>query len=242
MNNKEMLQKVIIFIILHPIFIALSFIMFISFVHFRFIEEYLPKEIPFDLMKLWLYILLYMRNICIIKQTIFPRAMKNIIIQKILSYIGLPFITFDHYIKNFINIKDYYEKLISDNVPKLEYWMLKNYVFWIYLSQIIPRMIFVGILLIDVLKLEDINISYYFIPLGLLPLIYKYCKYSLEYTLELILNNIWYYEECVLAKEYVDTVYNKKMINNIIIQQYNKDIKTDVKTESHIQKYKDKYE
>lgn len=52
------------------------------------------------------------------------------------------------------------------------------------LFQLFPRIVLVCIFLIDVFYLKSIEIFYYCIPLTIIPLLYRYIMYSLEYALE----------------------------------------------------------
>ena len=167
------------------IFTILGFLMFISFIYINFIRERLPRDIPFNLTEIRFYILIYICCIYIfmIKQILYTHPLQNIIIRNILLYIGLPFIFFDTYIKYSTRIKNHYIKILLNIIPKLE-TSFEYYITWIYVLQIIPRIILLAIFMVDVFKLHHISIYYYFIILGLLPLIYRYIRYSLDLALE----------------------------------------------------------
>lgn len=165
----------------------------------NFIRERLPRQIPFELIEIRFWILIY---ICFIyfyscKFLLYPKA-PNIIISKIFELITIPYVNFDSFIKYNDKLFPFYHKKIMNLIFILDTWNYYNRIILIYIMQIIPRIILLLIFLVDVFWLHNISIFYFFIFLSVFPLLYRYFKYSLEQyiqVLELKYDEIWLLQE-----------------------------------------------
>jgi hypothetical protein len=175
----------------------------ISFLYFNFIRERLPKNIPFILSEYGFYLLIFICCVYLfsIKQLLYPKNLSNNLI-KIFSYIYKPFLIFDTTLKfNKFSYRYYYNFFLK-SIDKITTWGIFEIGVSIYIVQIMPRLILLLIFVIDVFWLHSIEIFYYFIFLGIFPLLYNYLKYSLEFALQDYINDledkydfVWVFEE-----------------------------------------------
>jgi hypothetical protein len=149
------------------ILIILGFILFVSFIWFRFLRERLPKNIPFDLSLLGFILLLF---ICftytyMIVSILFNYNPKSDRLSNLVQYIYKPLIEFDEAIKTNSIIKPYYEKFLIylvTHTKDIDY-------FKVYLVfDIIPRIILVSALLIDTFYYHRLSLLYKVIIVSLL--------------------------------------------------------------------------
>ena len=128
----------------------------------NFIRERLPRQIPFELIEIRFWILIY---ICFIyfyscKFLLYPKA-PNIIISKIFELITIPYVNFDSFIKYNDKLFPFYHKKIMNLIFILDTWNYYNRIILIYIMQIIPRIILLLIFLVDVFWLHNISIFYF---------------------------------------------------------------------------------
>lgn len=169
-------------IFLYYLLAFLGFFILCWVIYIRFIRERLPRNIPFMLTEYWFYILIF---ICIsyiyaIKVTIKP-PVPNLFLFKIIGYIGLPVLVFDRFIK--MNKYVFYRQLelIKDFLPQSG----KVHRILLIIFSLVPRIILLIIFLIDVLWFHYLNIFYYFLFLGIFPMIWNYYKFSLYHAKEM---------------------------------------------------------
>ena len=174
------------------IFSFIGFIWFMIFIYVAFIRERLPRDIPFNLTEIRCCVLIFIcfTYLFLIKQILYPHPLKNNIIQKLLYYIGRPFIFFDSSIKYSKTIYPHYLKFLSNTTVKIKNWSSYDYLTIIYSLLILPRIVLVSIFLVDVFHLNKIEIYYYFIFLGIIPLFYRYYHYSLEFAQEQFIKHL----------------------------------------------------
>jgi len=149
------------------------------------------------------------------------------IVLKMLILIYKPLVYFDTLIKYNSIIYQYYYPLLCKLIAEVNTWYLYDKGFFYYLFNIIPRSLLLSIFLIDVFWLHNIQIFYYFIILGLTPLIYRYIVYTLESAynyhiqrLEDTYKYIWIFEEDYNPYDFVP---NPKAIHHdtkVSIQRY----------------------
>jgi hypothetical protein len=156
----------------------------ISFLYFNFIRERLPKNIPFILSEYSFYVLLFICGLYAytLKQLILPKE-SNTFFYKIISFLHKPFLVFDTTLKYNKFSYRYYYMSFWFLMEKVIAWDFFERGFVIYFLQLIPRIILLLIFIVDVFWLHYIEIFYYFIFLGIFPLLYNYLKYSLEFAL-----------------------------------------------------------
>ena len=192
------------------ILIFIGFIIVCWILWSRFIRERIPKDIPFELTELRFYILLYICGIYlyIVISIIKPRE-QNTFITRLVDILFTPLTLLDSSIKNNQHIKSYYNDFLEYIIPILDNMRFYERIFFVILIQLVPRFIFVSILLVDAFWIGKLEIVYYFIWLPIFPLIYRYIKYSIksakeEYIsyLESIYQNIWLLEKNEEEDEY----------------------------------------
>ena len=163
------------------ILIGLGFIIVTWILWSRFIRIRIPKDIPFELTELRFYILLYICGIYlyILISIIKPRE-QNPLITRFVDILFTPLTLLDSSIKNNVYIKPYYDDFLEHIIPILNDIRFHERIFFVILIQIIPRIVFVSILLVDAFWVGKLEIVYYFIWLPIFPLIYRYLKYSIK--------------------------------------------------------------
>lgn len=159
----------------------LGWIFILCFLYVSFIRERLPKEIPLMLTEYTFYILLY---ICIIYllvlKALFLPAKSPTIFYTLLQILAKPFATFDAIMKYNKYIYPYYNVLLHRTIQNISNWDQFQIGMAYYVFNIIPRSILLAIFLVDVFWLHHLQVFYYFIILGLVPIIYRYLVYTLE--------------------------------------------------------------
>src|SRR6266699_3899872 len=153
----------------------------------RLIRERLPRDIPFNLSEIGLYILL---ALCCIYLYIVIKLLRPSVPQPIFedirNYIILPLITLDETIKNNKYIKPIHLSFIRTLVNLLTVYNNNEKIqLLIYFSFcILPRIILINILCIDVFYFKKLFYIYKIIWIGIFPLLHRYIKYSLKYAQE----------------------------------------------------------
>ena len=193
-NNYKILHdncKVIIIkykpYFLYYLMVLTALILCSGFLYIKFLRPRLPRDIPFRLTFLGFCILL---GICIIYLYIIFKLVKpkqsSQMIQEIIiffikpiQYIITSLTLLDSNIKNSKLVNPYYKKLIEYILPTiLEFGTLERVILYCNFK-LFPGYILLVILMVDVFLLKSINIVYYFLFMGLLPLSYEYFRYSL---------------------------------------------------------------
>lgn len=207
MNNFiEKIQKNFIHIKTFWIFyslVVLGLFMFISYIYILFLRERLPKDIPFELTEFKFYIIVYICCIYlyIMKTILYPKAPLEIIVNFI-SLLSVPLKYFYQYV-----IHKFYRlhtKLKTEilSIIDTDSWSFIMNITFIYAIQLFPRMLLLLIFMVDIFYVHKIEVFYYFIFLGILPLMYHLFIYYLTYnltealkTLQEKFNNVRIYEE-----------------------------------------------
>lgn len=175
----------------------------------------LPKEIPLLLTEIRFYILL---NVCfiyfyIVKSMLFPKE-KNIYMKKLTEYFFRPLEIFDTAWKTSYLVQPFYMAIMSNFISYLESTSIYFRHILFLGFQIVPRIILLVVLLIDIFYFHKLLYIYKVILLGLLPLFYRYIKYSLKvYTDHLI----------IFSRQDYDYI----LITNIIRLLFGQDINPD---------------
>ncbi len=182
--NKEDLYK-------YYFLAFLGFFFFLSSFWFRFIRDRLPREIPFELNE-WNFLVL----LCIILgysfsiyRIFFPPKTNIFIsvfslqISKILNLLYLPSASLHFFVTRKILNTDRHGKLISKSLdffsPYKQLFIKtskKWYNFFIYF----PRFVFILAFSLDVFYYKTLFLSYNFMPIFLLTIIYKYIIYNIK--------------------------------------------------------------
>lgn len=158
-----------------------------AYIYARFLRTRVPREIPFEL-TLWRFISLV--GICcvyllVIKTILRPQKPKEIVLYllrpfiKPLNYVKETLVLLDSSIKNNSRIKPYYTRFRDYLVSVIVEFYTIDRILIAYSFMLIPKYILLSILLVDVFWLHRIEIFYYFLFLSLLPLLYRYYRYSL---------------------------------------------------------------
>lgn len=169
--------------------IFLGIVIFSYIFYTRFILFRAPKEIPLLLTEPRFYILLYVCFIYlyVIKSLLFPKE-QNIYLKYLTDIIFYPLQTFDTAWKTSYRVQPYYITLMSCLINYLESTStnVKHILFIGF--QLLPRIILLFIFITDIFYFRKLHYIYLFILLGILPLFYRYIKYSLKvYTDHLII-------------------------------------------------------
>jgi hypothetical protein len=119
----------------------------------------------------------------VIKSLLQPKKPYKILV-KFVILLFKPFYYFYSYIKKNIYVSYKIHKFKNYILPKLDVWGILDNVFFIYFTQLLPRIILLSIFIIDVFWLHKIEIFYYCITIGIIPLLYNLFLYYLQSTLE----------------------------------------------------------
>src|SRR6266699_554359 len=177
-----------IFKLLFKLFLLTIGVLIISWIIWaRLLRERLPRDIPFNLSEIGLYILLVL---CCIYLYIVIKLLKPSVPQPIFedirNYIFLPLTTLDETIKNNKYIKLIHLSFIRMLINKLNIYnnnkVVKLSIFVFF--RIIPRIILVITLCIDTFYFSQLFYLYKIIWIGIFPLLHRYIKYSLKYAQE----------------------------------------------------------
>lgn len=184
-NKSKITIRKFIINILYYFIIFIGFIVVISFISFNFLRTRLPKEIPFVLTEIKFYFLfgICLMFIYLIKKILYPKI-PNIFIIKIIQVISKPFYYFFTFIRTTKKIKPYFEKIQINLMKEIKKKTLNDNIMYIYILQIIPRIVLVLIFITDVFYVHYIQVFYYFIILTILPWIYIFIIYFIQTTLE----------------------------------------------------------
>ena len=183
----------------------IGFFIFASYIWFRFVRECLPREIPFTLTEFTFYVILCIILLYIYAiKTLFYFNKPNIFLLKCISFLTMPFVFFDAFLKHNKYFYNYYYKLFLFLSSKIiNSFIIHDKILYYFCFKIIPRIILISIFAVDVFYLHKIEIFYYFIFLGIIPLFYDYVKYSCEFALEQYIRHLelFYDEVLILEKD-----------------------------------------
>lgn len=218
--------------------------LFSIYIYVRFLRTRLPRDIPFELT---FYSFIILLSICLMYLYSIKRLLKKnvshqvahiifIRFQKPLKYVVNSLMILDNVIKQNI-VPSLYKKFITNVIPKIIDFGHMEYVLLYYGFVLIPGYILLGILMVDVFWLHHIKTFYYFIFLGIVPLLYMYYNYSLHIIKEEYLIYLESYYASVLIEDsnsidipYYDrnpkAIYHKKEVSlreyfDIQLQQLN---------------------
>jgi hypothetical protein len=180
------------------IFLLIGILLLSLFIWLKFIRERLPKDIPLFLTEIRFYSIVFicLTFIYMIKITIFPRNFENIIIKNTIDNILKPIKVLDEKFKENIKICNFINSINESFIDK--YKDNENIILKEILKRILPKLILVIIFIIDVLIINKIEIFYYFILLGIIPLYYRYKKYQFKNGFDIYLK---YCEKVLGVKE-----------------------------------------
>lgn len=142
------------------IFVTFGWLFTTLYFYTIFLRERLPKNIPSNLIEFTFYTFLF---ICFIYLFIIKHYIKNkppgVFVFKIISYISIPFVFFDAFLKHNKYFYPYYYKLLCFIIKNLKYNMLyyDNIIFY-FIFNIIPRIILLLLFIVDVFLLNKIYI------------------------------------------------------------------------------------
>lgn len=188
--------------------ILLGLFLVLYYIWFRFIRERLPRDIPFKLnlinfISLCFICFIY---IVVIRQIYKKQITSNIILNNIFLKINLifkPLIKYhlDLFSKN--NIDYYFTKKLGFIIKKYKLYNDKINLRIILILDIIPKMIVLLSFIFDVFYFKNLNYFYYFVIIGLIPLIFTYFLYLSKNFLENVINNLHnnYYVKLLSTEE-----------------------------------------
>jgi|ERR1700678_96921 len=191
----------------------LGFLMLAYFIWYRFLRERVPKNIPFGLTELGLYILI---SICciyvyILFRLIKPKEPSELIRQLLqpLSKFYTPWFVLEETIKTNKYIRKIYPEILIYFPRVLRYYKTVSIMYKVYLVlYIIPRTLLLIIFCIDVFYFHRIEYVYTFSFLILYILICRYIIYSLKKTTEECITALdeWYFVE-ITSQDTEDSDY-----------------------------------
>jgi hypothetical protein len=148
--------------------------------YYAFLRLRVFKIIPFELTDLRLCLLVYLciTYLYIIFRLLKPKNPPEFLIN-LLQVVSKPFTFLDLEIKYKL-LKNYYAKFFLFIVPLLDDLTPNQCKIIYYCFNIIPRGFLVLLFILDVFYFNKLEIFYYFIFLGIFPLIYTYILYSLN--------------------------------------------------------------
>jgi hypothetical protein len=192
-------------IITYYILISLGLIITSWIIWSRFIRERTIRKIPDDFFteyRFWILFYISFIYLYAVKNLVKPST-SGLDLTELVNLIFKPLTTLDHAIKYNQFVKPYYYKIMFKLAIFMDSlvsdYQIKIIMFFI---QIFPRIILVIFLLLDILYFERLEIFYKIVLIGLIPLLYRYFKYSCKdiyeqwiITLEDKYNSVTIYEE-----------------------------------------------
>jgi hypothetical protein len=174
----------------------LGFIMIIWYIWVRFIMQRLPKDIPFNLSLLSLFVIIVtcITFIIILKQTIRPSV--SLLLQTLTPFlynIFKPLYALDLLIKQNVYVDQVIHKMVSKLTVIAFLDIQENYKFY-FIWNFTPRIILLMLLYIDVFYFHKLSLIYSFIFLSAITLIMSYFYHLLQYYYEIDLAFLekWY--------------------------------------------------
>lgn len=173
---------------------ALFFVML--FIWVRFLRERLPKDIPFNLS---IMIALCIIFICIIYIIIIikikyknntSKIVLNQSILKIIQYVGNLLDNMDTIIKKNKIVTNLLFTIFTKIIIILELYHTKPNKTLNIILNVIPKFILLLFFIFDIFYFKKLEIFYYVLLLGLIPLTYSYCVYSIKKLLETFLHDL----------------------------------------------------
>lgn len=160
--------------------ILLGLFCFVIYFWNRFLRIRISKELPLNLSIIKFF---FIFNICIIFifilfSLIFPRK-NNQIIEQIITWLFIPLIEFDKYLKSINVIKNLNQVFYNKMYGKLSFLIIDTNWFFI-IFWLIPRLILLSALWIDIFIFHRLHYKYMVILFGLLLFFNSYFKYSLK--------------------------------------------------------------
>lgn len=191
MDKKKIIMNVIRYKnhrnLQYYLLLLFGFLLFISFIWFRFLRERLPRNIPFHPKFLGFMLLLF---ICIsyiyLITTIYRRPKNNKYLSNASAILFKPFTVLDDFFKEAISQK-IHERLLKKWQTKVVHAKIV-----IIRYSIIPRLILLIIFSMDVYLYNELDDIYNMVFFRLFPLFARYIKYSLKKSLDkniLLLSN-----------------------------------------------------
>lgn len=169
----------------------LGLLIFTFFMWYRFIRERLPKDIPFHLSILGLFILLWicMIYLYIVYTLITEKKYSNAFLNDLINNIFKPLKALDHSIKNHPFIHSYYKHFIIYLAYKVDPILNHNNIYY-YMFAIFPRVVLVTALWIDVFYFHKLLYIYKVLFIGILLFINRYIIYSFDYAKEYFISQL----------------------------------------------------
>jgi hypothetical protein len=182
-------------------FIIIGFLMFLTYIYFRFIRERLPKDIPFtfNILGFFITMVLCLLYAYVVWRLIKPSTRSNETMLIIIDFIFKPLKDFDNFLKSFTVIKQYLQHFIFVFVYSGEY-IFKTLTFNL-IFLIIPRNILINVFMIDIFYYHNLLYIYKVLFISILLFLRRYIIYSIKN-----LSNL-YYTEVKLYLESIQTPY-----------------------------------
>ena len=149
----------------------------------RFLRTRTIRDIPdmfFSEYRFWILLYICCIYLYVVKNLVKPKE-GNIILLELSNLLFKPLSMLDHALKYNKYIKPYYDKTMFRLVAFLDDNLAdKKITIFIYVFQILPRIILVTFLLVDTFWFHKLEILYKIILIGLLPFLFRYFNYSLK--------------------------------------------------------------
>jgi hypothetical protein len=167
------------------IYDIVGLILFVIFIWYRFMRERLPKDIPFNLTIVGLFVLLWicMIYIYIVYTLSTEKKLSNAFLSNLINNIFKPLEALDHSIKSHRLINPYYKRFIIYLSNKLHPILYKSTVYY-YTFAIFPRLVLITALFIDTFYFHYLSLIYKVLLIGILLVVNRYIIYSLKYAKE----------------------------------------------------------
>ena len=164
MNYKKLLYKYSL--------IFLGFLLFISYIWFRFIRTRVPREIPLKLMVITFLLILISALIYLyVIIRLFKPAQKHSMFKEVTNMMFRPLEEFDAFLKQYISLNAFI---------LYTYHSIKDPYFLYLLTNILPRIITATALIVDAFFCHKFNYIYKILFISLIPLLARYFIYSLK--------------------------------------------------------------
>jgi hypothetical protein len=185
-------------------------------IYTRFIRARVIRDIPdLNLTEIRFWVLFYLCCIYIfIIKSLLKKKPTNVALQEIINFIYKPLVNFDHSLKYNNKIKPYFYKLMSNLSSRLNLLYGKHVYLIIIFMQIIPRIILVIFLVLDTFYFHKLEIFYKVVLIGLVPLIFRYIKYTLKDMQERWLKD--------LEEKYVSVHFYEKGFSSAFVENFKK--------------------
>lgn len=200
--NKYFARSLLI-AIAYYILVFLGLLLILLWVYMRFLRIKLPKVIPFLLTEFTFCSLLIICGIYlyVIIRILYPKEPNSLVIN-VLSIVVMPFKYVDIFIKFNKYIYPYYGNIFDNVCNQLDFMSAQDRLKKVYIFQLIPRTLLLLIFMVDIFYFKYLEIFYYFILLGVMPLVYDYIMYSISVAFELKIKALEsFYREITLLEK-----------------------------------------